>query len=74
MAQVVENLCSKCKALSSKPIPSKKYKQKMDLTHMNKILLYSCQNAYHEDQKQQQILARMWGEKEPSYTAGGNVN
>jgi hypothetical protein len=22
----------------------------------------------------QQMLARMWGKKEPSYTAGGNVN
>jgi hypothetical protein len=28
-------------------------------------------NGYHQDHHQQQMLARMQGKKEPSYTAGG---
>jgi hypothetical protein len=39
-----------------------------------KIPFHSCKNNYHQKHKQQQMLARMWGEKEPTYTAGGNVS
>jgi hypothetical protein len=34
---------------------------------------HSCWNGYHQEYKQEQMLARMWGKKEPLYTAGGNV-
>jgi hypothetical protein len=33
----------------------------------------SCWNDYHQEHKQQ-MSVRMLGKKEPSYTAGGNVN
>jgi hypothetical protein len=38
-----------------------------------KILPHSCLNGYHQEHKQQ-VLARMWERKEPSYTVGGNVS
>jgi chorismate mutase len=30
-----------------------------------KIPPYSCQNGYYEENKQQQMLARMWGKRNP---------
>jgi hypothetical protein len=39
-----------------------------------KILPHSFKNSYHQEHHQQQMLERMQGEKEPSYTAGGNVS
>jgi hypothetical protein len=39
-----------------------------------KIPSHSCENGYHQEHKQQQMLARIWGKKEPSYIVGGNVN
>jgi hypothetical protein len=30
-----------------------------------KILPHSCENSYHEEHKQQQMLARMWGNRNP---------
>jgi hypothetical protein len=37
-----------------------------------KIPPYSSYNSYHQEHKQ--MLARMWGKKESSYTTCGNVN
>jgi hypothetical protein len=36
-----------------------------------KIPTHSFKNSYHTEHKQQQMLAWIWGKKEPSYTAGG---
>jgi hypothetical protein len=33
-----------------------------------KIPPHSYWNGYHQEHKQQQMLVRIWGEKEPSYT------
>jgi hypothetical protein len=33
-------------------------------------LIFKASSQHH----QQQVLARMWGKKEPSYTVGGDVN
>jgi UDP-N-acetyl-D-mannosaminuronic acid transferase (WecB/TagA/CpsF family) len=30
-----------------------------------KILLHSCLNGYHQEQKQQQMLVKMWGKSNP---------
>jgi hypothetical protein len=35
---------------------------------------HPSQNGYHEEHKQQQILARIQGKKELLYTVDGNVN
>jgi hypothetical protein len=35
---------------------------------------HSSHNGLHQGNKQQQMLARMQGEKEPSYTIGENIN
>jgi hypothetical protein len=37
-----------------------------------KIPPHLCQNGYHQEHKQQQMLTRMW--EEFSYTTGGNVS
>jgi hypothetical protein len=36
-----------------------------------KILSHSCWNNYNQKYHQQEVLAKMQGKKEPSYTAGG---
>jgi hypothetical protein len=37
------------------------------------VLSYPCQKGNHQENKQQ-MLMRMWGEKELLYTVGGNAN
>jgi hypothetical protein len=38
-----------------------------------KIPPHSCYNDYHQEHKQQQILARLWGKRNPvPYTVVGN--
>jgi hypothetical protein len=39
-----------------------------------KIPPHSCENGYYQEHKQQQMLVRMWGKKEPLYTVSKNVN
>jgi hypothetical protein len=39
-----------------------------------KISPHSCKNGYCHQEHKEQMLVRMWGEKEHSYTVGGNVN
>jgi hypothetical protein len=62
-----ENFC-KCHNVL---LPSTTIKNKMK---KKRILPYSWKNGYPQEHKQQQVLMRMWGKKEPLYTAGRNVN
>jgi hypothetical protein len=42
-----------------------------------RIHVSKCRNnkiLKNKKEHKQQVLVRMWGKKEPSYTAGGNVN
>jgi hypothetical protein len=39
-----------------------------------KILPHFCYNGHYQEQKKQQMLTRMWGEKEFSFTVGEILN
>jgi hypothetical protein len=41
--------------------------------NMTEILSHPSHNVNHQQNKQQ-MLARMWGEKEPMHTVGGNIS
>jgi isochorismate hydrolase len=40
-------------------------KKKMQIKNHIKIPIFSCENGDHQEHKQQQMLARMWGERSP---------
>jgi hypothetical protein len=40
--------------------------KEMQIKAMTKILLHSCEEGYHQEHKQQQILLRMWGKMNTS--------
>jgi hypothetical protein len=40
----------------------------------NEIPFHPTQNDKHQENKHQEMLASIWGEKEPIYTVGGNAN
>jgi hypothetical protein len=50
------------------------YKRNENLKNNTETPSHPSQNGNHQENKQQQILAKMRGEKEPLYTIGGNLN
>jgi hypothetical protein len=48
----------------------KKYSTSLTIKEMQIKPHHGC----HQEHKQQQMLVKMWGKEEPSYTVDGNVN
>jgi hypothetical protein len=40
----------------------------------NEIPFHPTQNGKHQENKHQEMLVSIWGEKESVYTVGGNAN
>jgi hypothetical protein len=49
------------------------YKGNANQNH-TKISPHPYENSHHQKHHQQQVLARTWGKKKPSYTTGGNAS
>jgi hypothetical protein len=49
------------------------YKRNVNQNHI-KILPHSCENGYHQEHRQQEMLVRMCVCVKPSHTVGENVN